>query len=87
MLEGSAQLTLGDVGGDTEAQDQFSPKAIDPERQGVLSSLSQKSGHQKIEGVTGDRGEEDRLCSEFFVVPGAQNFIKMLKASNFTYSA
>ena len=87
LLKGSAQLTSGDVGGDAEAQDQFSPKAIDPVREGVLSSLSQKSRHQKIEGATGDRGEENRLHSELFVVPGAQNFVKMLKASNFTYSA
>ena len=89
MLEGSAQLTLGDIGGDAEAQDWFSLKAIDPDREGALSSLSQKSRHKKIEGATGDRGNEDEIIlhSRLFVVPGAQNFIKMLKASNFTYSA
>ena len=80
VLKGSAQLTSGDVGGDADAQDQFSPKAIDPVKKGVLSSLSQKSRHQKIEGAIGDRGDKNRLCSELFVVPGAQNFIKMLKA-------
>ena len=42
----------------------------------------------KVRRCNGDRGtKNDTLCSELFVVPGAQNFIKMLKALNFTYSA
>ena len=47
VLKGSAQLTLGDVSGDAEAQDWFSPKSVNPEREGALLSLSQKSGHQR----------------------------------------
>ena len=30
--EGSAQLTLGDIGGDAEAQDWFSPREVNPEQ-------------------------------------------------------
>ena len=57
VVEGSAQLTMEDIGGDGEAQDQFSPKAMDPVKEGVLSSLSQNSGHRMIEGATSDRGD------------------------------
>ena len=87
VLKGSAQLTMGDIGGDDEAQDQFSPESVNPEREGTPSS--QKSGHQQTEGETSDRGNKNEivLCSELFVVPGAQNSIRMLKASNFTQSA
>ena len=54
-------------------------------REGTPSSLSQKSGHLKNEDVTSkaDRGNEIILHSELFVVPGAQNFMRVLKASNF----
>ena len=85
VLEGSAHLTTGDTRGDIEAQDQFSPKVDDPEKEGTTTSLSQKSGHLKNEDATNlaDRGEESVLCSELFVVPGAQNIIRVLKAPNF----
>ena len=89
VLEGSAHLTMGDTRGDMETQHQFPPKADDPEREGTTTSLSQKSGHLKNEGATdlADRGEESVLCSELFVVPGAQNIIRVLKAPNFVWSA
>ena len=85
MLEGSAHLTTGDTRGDIEAQDQSSPKVDDPEREGTTTSLSQMSGHLKKEVVTdlADRGEESVLCIELYVVQGAQNIIRMLKAPNF----
>ena len=77
VLKGSAQLTTGDVGGDTEAQDQFSLKSVNPEREGALSSLSQKSGHRKTEGVTGDRGtkKEIILCSELLLCQGHRTLL------------
>ena len=69
VLEGSAQLTMGDVSGDIEAQDWFPPKSVNPEREGTPSSLSQKSGHLKDEGVTSeaDRGNEIILQSELLL--------------------
>ena len=52
MLKGSAQLTSEDVGGDAEAQDQFSLKEINPERErGNLLTLSQKSRHRETGGA------------------------------------
>ena len=89
VLKGFAHLTMGDTRGDIKAQDQFPPKADNPEREGTTTSLSQKSGHLKNEGATdlADRGEESVLCSELFVVPGAQNIIRVLKALNFVQSA
>ena len=74
MLKGSAQLTTGDVNGDIEAQDQFPPKSVNPEREGTPSSLSQKSGHLKNEGVTGkaDRGNEIILHSELCCARGPE---------------
>ena len=80
---------MGDTRGDIEAQDWFPPKADDPEREGTTTSLSQKSGHLKNKGATdlADRGEESVLHSELFVVPGAQNILRVLKALNFVQSA
>ena len=76
---------MGDVSGDIEAQDWIPPKSDNPKREGTPSSLSQKSGLLKNEGATSkaDRENEIILCSELFVVPGAQNFIRVLKALNF----
>ena len=76
---------MGDTRGDIEAQDQFPPKSDKPDREGTTSSLSQKSGHLKNEGATNKagRGNELTLHSELFVVPGAQNIIRVLKAPNF----
>ena len=54
---------------------------------GTLSSLSQKSRHQTIEGETVTGVLKQHTVQWTFVVPGAQNFVKMLKASNYTYSA
>ena len=91
VLKGSAQLTMGDISGDAEAQDQFPLKSVSPEREGTPSSLSKKSGHQKTQGATSkvDRGSKNEITlhSELFVVPEAQNFIRELKASNFAQSA
>ena len=89
VLKGSAHLTMVDTRGDIKAQDQSSLKIDDPEREGTTTSLSQTSGHLKKEGATdlADRGEESVLCSELYVVPGAQNIIRVLKALNFIQSA
>ena len=89
VLEGSAQLTLGDVGGDTEAQDWFSLKEINPEWERNPFIPVPEVQTLKDRGCNSDRGTENDIIlhSELFVVPGAQNFIQMLKASNFTYSA
>ena len=61
MLEGSAQLTTGDVSGDIEAQDQFPLKSVNPEREGTLSSLFQQSDHLKTEGVTSEADRENEI--------------------------
>ena len=88
VLKGSAQLILGDIGGDAEAQDQFSPKESNPEQVKNPFIPVPEVQTPKDRRCNGDRGtENDILHSELFVVPGAQNFIKMLKALNFTYSA
>ena len=89
VLKGSAQLTSGDVSGDTEAQDWFSPKSVNPERERNPFIPVPEVQTPKDRGCNGDRGTENdiTLHSELFVVPGAQNFVRMLQASNFTHSA
>ena len=54
MLEGSAQLTMGDVGGNIQVQDWFPLKSVNPEGEGTPSSLFQQSGHLKTKGVTSE---------------------------------
>ena len=52
---------------------------------GTLSSLSQKSGRRTIEVQWWQRTENNILCSELLWCQ--QNFVKMLKVLNYTYSA
>ena len=86
VLKGSAQLTSGDIGGDAEAQDQFSPREVNPEwvRNPFIPVLEVWTLNDRW--CNGDRGAE-HTEQWTFVVPGAQNFVKMLKASNYAYSA
>ena len=45
VLQGSAQLTSGDIGGNIAAQDHFSPRETNPERESVKTFPVSKSGH------------------------------------------
>ena len=65
----------------------FSPREINPEwvRNPFIPVPEVQTPNDRR--CNGDRGAEQHTVQWTFVVPGAQNFVKMLKASNYTYSA
>ena len=85
MLEGSAQLPLGDTRGGIKDQEWFLQRLDNSNNEWTQRFLPKKSGHWQNEGEADqDDGREPvTLCSEQFVVPGAQNIIRMLGAPNF----
>ena len=87
MLKGSAQLRLGDVGGDAEAQDQFYLREANPERVRNPFIPVPEVWTPNDRRCNSNRRAEWHTAQWTFVVPGAQNFVKMLKASTYTYSA
>ena len=89
VLEGSAQLPLGDTRSGIKDQEQFLQRLDNLDNEGTRRYLPKKSGHMQNKGETNqDDGRETlTLCSERFVVPGAQNIIRVLRAPNFVWSA
>ena len=85
MLKGSAQLPSGDTRGGIEDQEQFLQRLNNSNNEGAQRFLPKKSGHLQNKGETDqDDGRETlTLCSEQFVVPEAQNIIRVLRAPNF----
>ena len=85
MLQGSAQLPLGDTRGGITDQEQFLQRLDNSNNEGTQRFLPKKSGHLLNEGEADqDDGRETlTLHSEQFVVPGAQNIIRVLRAPNF----
>ena len=86
---GSSHLTSGDTSGGIKDREQFLQKLDNSDNEGTQRFLPKKSGHQWKEGETDqDDGRETvTLHSEQFVVPGAQNIIRVLRAPNFVKSA
>ena len=77
---------IGDIGGDAKAQDQFSPREVNPEwvRNPFIPVPEVWPPNNRGAMVTGV--QKQHTVQWTFVVPGAQNF-KMLEAMNFVYSA
>ena len=88
MLEGSAHLTMGDVSGDIK------PMTSSLQSQSTLIEREHLHPCPRSQATWRTRVWPAKLTEKWdntvqwtFVVPGAQNFIRMLKASNFAQSA
>ena len=89
VLKGSAHLPLGDTSSGIKDQEGFLQRLDGSNNEGTQRFLPKKSGHLQKKGETDqDDGTETlTLHSEQFVVPGAQNIIRVLGAPNFVKSA
>ena len=85
-LEGSSHLQLVDTRDGTKVWEQ---RLDNSDNEGTQRILPKRSGHLWKEGETnqGDSRETLTLHSEWFVVPGAQYIIGVLRAPNFVKSA